>query len=105
MTRPFWVTVILEEHASKARGPCSQMQLVLRDQRCVVIGAGPAGSLAAIALAKQGFRVDVYEKRPEPKLDHVSTIPSQVLTLISFSSHAMLVDGDPRCRLTCDAAM
>ena len=43
-----------------------------RDQHAIIIGAGPAGSLAAMALARQGFQVDVFEKRPEPKLDHVS---------------------------------
>ena len=49
------------------RGPFAS-----RDQHAIVVGAGPAGSLAALALARQGFRVDIFEKRPEPKLDHVS---------------------------------
>lgn len=31
-----------------------------------VSGAGPAGLLAAVYLARRGFRVDVYERRPRP---------------------------------------
>lgn len=30
----------------------------------VVVGAGPVGCLAALALAKRGWRVSVYEGRP-----------------------------------------
>jgi kynurenine 3-monooxygenase len=33
-----------------------------------VIGAGLAGSLLAILLAKRGFKVTVYERRPDPRL-------------------------------------
>ncbi len=57
-----------------------------RDQHAIVIGAGPAGSQAAMALAKQGFRVDVFEKRPEPKLDHVSLENSCHKRSIAFKS-------------------
>lgn len=32
-----------------------------------IIGAGLAGSLLAVLLAKQGFRVSVYERRPDPR--------------------------------------
>ena len=32
-----------------------------------IIGAGLAGSLLAILLAKRGFRVSVYERRPDPR--------------------------------------
>ena len=31
-------------------------------KRAVVVGAGPAGALTAMLLAKQGFKVDVYER-------------------------------------------
>ena len=31
----------------------------------VVVGAGPAGSLLALYLAKRGHQVDVYESRPD----------------------------------------
>jgi kynurenine 3-monooxygenase len=33
-----------------------------------IIGAGLAGSLLAILLAKRGFKVTVYERRPDPRL-------------------------------------
>jgi len=33
-----------------------------------IIGAGLAGSLLAILLAKRGFKVSVYERRPDPRL-------------------------------------
>ncbi|MEW5312874.1 MAG: hypothetical protein WDW38_004472 [Sanguina aurantia] len=32
--------------------------------KAVVIGAGPAGALASMYLAKRGYQVDVFEKRP-----------------------------------------
>lgn len=32
----------------------------------VVVGAGPGGALAAIALAQQGWAVDVVEAREQP---------------------------------------
>ncbi|KAG6335195.1 hypothetical protein ID866_3889 [Astraeus odoratus] len=32
--------------------------------RAVVVGAGPVGCLAAISLAKMGWKVDIYEARP-----------------------------------------
>lgn len=34
--------------------------------QAVVVGAGPGGALAAIALAQQGFSVEVFEAREEP---------------------------------------
>ena len=33
-----------------------------------IVGAGLAGSLLAILLAKRGFKVTVYERRPDPRL-------------------------------------
>lgn len=63
-----------------------EVKTACRDQHAVIIGAGPAGSLAAMALARQGFRVDVFEKRPEPKLDHVSAYICQ-LDLLNIANH------------------
>ncbi|MFK3982284.1 FAD-dependent oxidoreductase [Micromonospora sp. NPDC050397] len=39
-----------------------------RRDRAVIIGAGLAGSLAAVYLARRGFAVDVYERRDDPRL-------------------------------------
>lgn len=36
-------------------------------RRVVIVGAGPGGVSAAIALLKQGYDVRIYEKHPEPK--------------------------------------
>lgn len=36
----------------------------------VVVGAGPVGCLAAIALAKMGWSVEIYEARPGIYLFH-----------------------------------
>ena len=33
-------------------------------RKLVVVGAGPIGCLAAMAFAKRGWRVDLYEGRP-----------------------------------------
>src|SRR3990167_9785997 len=35
--------------------------------RVAIVGGGLAGSLLALALAKQGVGVDVYERRPDPR--------------------------------------
>ena len=35
-----------------------------KTRKAVVVGAGPVGSLAALALAKSGWAVDIYEARP-----------------------------------------
>ena len=44
---------------------------VCRAQKAVIVGAGPAGSCAAMYLARKGFLVEVYEKRFQPKADQV----------------------------------
>ncbi|MBN1660164.1 MAG: FAD-dependent oxidoreductase, partial [Anaerolineae bacterium] len=37
-----------------------------KEQKVAVIGAGPAGLTAALRLAQQGYKVDVFEKLPVP---------------------------------------
>ncbi|MFF3437427.1 FAD-dependent oxidoreductase [Streptosporangium sp. NPDC002721] len=37
------------------------------EDRAAVVGAGPAGSLLAILLARRGHPVDVYDMRPDPR--------------------------------------
>ena len=36
-----------------------------------IVGAGLAGSLLAILLARRGFKVTVYERRPDPRIASV----------------------------------
>ncbi|KDR81522.1 hypothetical protein GALMADRAFT_239524 [Galerina marginata CBS 339.88] len=37
-------------------------------KKAVIVGAGPVGSLAALALAKRGWSVELYEGRPDMRL-------------------------------------
>ena len=37
------------------------------DARIAIVGAGPAGSLLALALAQRGYGIDVYERRHDPR--------------------------------------
>ena len=48
-----------------ARRSCKQYCQTCRG-KVVIIGAGPAGSTAAILLSKRGSSVEVYETRPQP---------------------------------------
>ncbi|MEW5299490.1 MAG: hypothetical protein WDW36_002504 [Sanguina aurantia] len=51
-------------------------------QKAVVIGAGPAGTLAAMYLAKRGYQVDVFERRsgsaPSTAASPSGCVPSKV---------------------------
>ncbi|HEV2444056.1 MAG TPA: NAD(P)/FAD-dependent oxidoreductase [Steroidobacteraceae bacterium] len=38
------------------------------DQPANIVGAGLAGALLAVMLARRGFAVDVYDRRPDPRL-------------------------------------
>jgi kynurenine 3-monooxygenase len=39
----------------------------VEESRISIVGAGPAGSLLALALAQQGYGIDVYERRHDPR--------------------------------------
>ena len=39
----------------------------MRDQPVNIIGAGLAGALLAMLLARRGFKVNLFEKRPDPR--------------------------------------
>jgi 2-polyprenyl-6-methoxyphenol hydroxylase-like FAD-dependent oxidoreductase len=70
-------------------------------KRAVVVGAGPAGSTAAMFLARQGFLVRVYERRPEPKNDPVDTGRAYIIILIPRGQAALKdvsVSGLYHCR-------
>lgn len=44
----------------------------MSEQKIIIIGAGLAGSLLSIYLAKRGFKVEVYEARPDMRAAQVS---------------------------------
>lgn len=54
-----------------------------------LIGAGLAGSLLAILLAKRGWQVDVYEKRGDPRLQGYTGGRSINLALAERGRHAL----------------
>ncbi|CAO1619033.1 unnamed protein product [Parajaminaea phylloscopi] len=45
----------------------------MADCRVAVVGAGPVGCLAAISLANRGFKVDIYERRPDPRSHQIGS--------------------------------
>ncbi|MCW9015787.1 MAG: FAD-dependent monooxygenase, partial [Kangiellaceae bacterium] len=44
----------------------------MSDKKITLIGAGLVGSLAAVFLAKRGFEVEVYERRPDMREENIS---------------------------------
>ena len=58
-----------------------------------VIGAGLAGSLLAILLAKRGFAVTVYERRPDPRLASMDSGRSINLALASRGIRGLKLAG------------
>ncbi|RMG38574.1 MAG: FAD-dependent monooxygenase [Methanobacteriota archaeon] len=58
-------------------------------QKVTIIGAGLAGSLLAIYLAKKGFRVEVYERRPDMRKEQISAGRSINLALSTRGIYAL----------------
>ncbi|GCE13520.1 kynurenine 3-monooxygenase [Tengunoibacter tsumagoiensis] len=57
--------------------------------KIAIVGAGPGGTLMAIYLAKQGFTVEVYERRGDMRLEAVEQGRSINLTLAVRGLHAL----------------
>ena len=57
--------------------------------RILIVGAGLAGSLLSIYLAKKGFRVEVYEWRPDMRKEKISAGRSINLALSTRGIHAL----------------
>ncbi|KAL3130784.1 hypothetical protein ABBQ38_000126 [Trebouxia sp. C0009 RCD-2024] len=66
----------------------------------VIIGAGPGGSTAAILLAKRGYKVDVYERRPQSKQDPVDLKRTYIIALSERGLKPMRAAG---VSIPCDA--
>lgn len=59
------------------------------NKQIILVGAGLAGSLLAIYLAKRGFHVDVYERRPDMRKEKVDAGRSINLALSARGIHAL----------------
>lgn len=57
--------------------------------KITIIGAGLAGSLLSVYLAKKGFHVDVYERRPDMRVDDTDGGKSINLALSTRGIHAL----------------
>jgi kynurenine 3-monooxygenase len=60
-----------------------------KKEKIIVVGGGLAGSLFAVCLAKKGFDVDVYERRPDMRKDDVDGGRSINLALSTRGLHAL----------------
>jgi kynurenine 3-monooxygenase len=58
-------------------------------KKITIIGAGLAGSLLSIYLAKKGFRVDIYERRPDMRKNDNEAGKSINLALSTRGIHAL----------------
>ncbi|MFZ1731262.1 MAG: NAD(P)/FAD-dependent oxidoreductase [Bacteroidota bacterium] len=58
-------------------------------QHVLLVGAGLAGSLLSVYLARRGFAVDVYERRPDMRRMHMSAGRSINLALSTRGTHAL----------------
>ncbi len=64
-----------------------------RQRHITIVGAGLAGALLATLLAKRGWRVDVYERRGDPRIKGYEGGRSINLALAERGLHALRVAG------------
>ena len=67
----------------------------------MVVGAGPAGATAAIYLARRGYSVEVFERRPEPKGDQVR-VSAYSLSLLQLGLLTMRLNQNAYWRFSWD---
>lgn len=61
----------------------------MKKQKITIVGAGLAGSLLAIYLAKRGFQVNVYERRPDMRAEDIGGGRSINLALSTRGIYAL----------------
>src|SRR5437879_13301695 len=55
----------------------------------VIVGAGPVGSLLALTLARRGYQVEVYERRPDMRRVDIQAGRSINLAVSTRGLHAL----------------
>jgi kynurenine 3-monooxygenase len=63
--------------------------LKINEERICVVGAGLVGTLLSLYLAKRGYRVDLYEKRPDMRHAHISAGRSIVMSISARGVRAL----------------
>ncbi|MDX1460982.1 MAG: NAD(P)-binding protein, partial [Xanthomonadales bacterium] len=66
---------------------------VSQTRKITIAGAGLAGSLLAVLLARRGFEVDVFERNPDPRKAGSSGGRSINLALAERGRHALQLAG------------
>src|SRR5271156_5737673 len=64
-----------------------------KDKIVTLIGAGLNGPLLALGLVKRGFKVEIYERRPDPRQVRLSAGRSINLALSTRGIHALSQAG------------
>lgn len=62
-------------------------------ERLTIVGAGPVGSLLALTLARRGYEVDVFERRPDMRRTELSAGRSINLAVSTRGLHALHAVG------------
>src|SRR4051794_5221929 len=68
---------------------CGVTSMASTPESVVIIGAGPVGALLALTLARRGFDVDVYERRPDMRTETVRAGRSINLAVSTRGLHAL----------------
>jgi kynurenine 3-monooxygenase len=61
--------------------------------RITIVGAGPVGSLLALTLARRGYELDVFERRPDPQKGAAAAGRSINLAVSTRGLHALHAVG------------